>query len=69
MLMIFVIVCKTREEALSMYKRLMPYLNKRGLKLAEDKTKVTHIEEGFDLLGFNQRQYKTNKGMKLLIKP
>lgn len=65
----FVIVCKTKEEALSMYERLKPYLNKRGLTLAEDKTKVTHIEEGFDFLGFNLRQYKTNKGMKLLIKP
>ena len=65
----FVIVCKTKEEALSMYEKLRPYLNKRGLTLAEDKTKVTHIEEGFDFLGFNLRQYKTNKGMKLLIKP
>lgn len=65
----FVIVCKTKEEAISMYEKLKPYLNKRGLTLAEDKTKVTHIEEGFDFLGFNLRQYKTNKGMKLLIKP
>lgn len=65
----FVIVCKTKEEAESMYGKLKPYLHKRGLTLAEDKTKVTHIEEGFDFLGFNLRQYKTNKGMKLLIKP
>lgn len=65
----FVIVCKTKEEAMSMYEKLKPYLNKRGLTLAEDKTKVTHIEQGFDFLGFNLRQYKTNKGMKLLIKP
>ena len=65
----FVIVCKTKEEAMSMYEKLNPYLNKRGLTLAENKTKVTHIEEGFDFLGFNLRQYKTNIGMKLLIKP
>lgn len=65
----FVIVCKTKEEAMSMYEKLNPYLNKRGLTLAENKTQVTHIEEGFDFLGFNLRQYKTNKGMKLLIKP
>lgn len=57
----FVIVCKTKEEAISMYERLKPYLNKRGLTLAEDKTKVTHIEEGFDFLGFNLRQYETTK--------
>jgi len=65
----FVVVCKTKEEAMSMYEKLKPYLNKRGLTLADDKTKVTHIEEGFDFLGFNLRQYKTDKGMKLLIKP
>lgn len=65
----FVIVCKTKEEAMSMYEKLNPYLNKRGLTLAESKTQVTHIEEGFDFLGFNLRQYKTNNGMKLLIKP
>lgn len=65
----FVIVCKTKEEAMSMYERLEPYLDKRGLTLAEDKTKVTHITEGFDFLGFNLRQYKTNNGMRLLIKP
>jgi RNA-directed DNA polymerase len=65
----FVVVCKTKEEALSMYEKLKPYLDKRGLTLAGDKTKVTHITEGFNFLGFNLRQYKTNKGMKLLIKP
>jgi len=43
--------------------------NKRRLVLAEEKTKITHITEGFDFIGFEYRQYKTNKGMKLLIKP
>ena len=65
----FVIVCKSSEEAMSMYERLKPYLEKRGLKLADDKTRITHISEGFDFLGFNLRQYKTNNGMRLLIKP
>lgn len=65
----FVIICKTKEEAICMYERLAPYLNKRGLALTNDKTKVTHISEGFDFLGFNLKQYKTNKNMQLLIKP
>jgi len=65
----FVIVCKTEEEAINMYEKLKPYLDKRGLTLADDKTKDTHISEGFDFLGFNLRQYKTNNGMRLLIKP
>jgi len=65
----FVVVCKTEDEAMSISQRLKHYLDKRGLTLAEDKTKVTHISEGFDFLGFNLKQYKSNKGMQLLIKP
>ncbi|ACA57421.1 group II intron reverse transcriptase/maturase [Clostridium botulinum] len=65
----FVILCKTKEEAETMYERLSPYLKKRGLELAEDKTGITHISKGFDFLGFNIRQYKKIKGMTLLIKP
>lgn len=41
------------------------FLTKRGLKLSEKKTKITHIDAGFDFLGFNVRKYKE----KLLIKP
>lgn len=65
----FVIVCPTEEEARGMYEKLQPYLQKRGLKLAQDKTRVVHISEGFDFLGFNFRQYPTKDGMKLFIKP
>jgi RNA-directed DNA polymerase len=69
----FVIMCETKQEAENMYEVLKPYLNKRGLELAPDKTKVTHISEGFDFLGFNVRRYATKKdgrdSSKLLIKP
>lgn len=69
----FIILCKTEDEANSLYHKLEPYLKKRGLELASDKTKITHITNGFDFLGFNLRQYKiTSKGpykTKLLIKP
>lgn len=41
------------------------FLLERGLVLSEEKTKVTHIEEGFDFLGQNVRKYNG----KLLIKP
>jgi RNA-directed DNA polymerase len=33
------------------------FLSERGLELSEEKTKVTHIEEGFDFLGQNVRKY------------
>ena len=57
------------ELGVNMFEKLKPYLNKRGLTLADDKTKVTHISEGFDFLGFNLKQYRANNGMHLLIKP
>ena len=41
------------------------FLRPRGLELSQEKTKITHIEEGFDFLGQNIRKYKG----KLLIKP
>jgi RNA-directed DNA polymerase len=66
----FVAICHTQEQANSMYDKMTEYLNKRGLSLSMEKTKVTHIEDGFDFLGFNIRQYKQNNGKtKLLIKP
>jgi RNA-directed DNA polymerase len=41
------------------------FLSERGLELSEEKTKLTHIKDGFDFLGFNIRKYKG----KLLTKP
>jgi RNA-directed DNA polymerase len=41
------------------------FLQKRGLALSPEKTRITHIDEGFDFLGQNVRKY----GGKLLIKP
>lgn len=41
------------------------YLKERGLELSSEKTKITHINEGFDFLGWNFRKYNS----KLLIKP
>lgn len=44
---------------------IVNFLRERGLELSESKTKITHIDDGFDFLGFNVRKYKG----KLLIKP
>ena len=41
------------------------FLAQRGLRLSPEKTKVTHIDDGFDFLGWNFRKYRG----KLLIKP
>ena len=54
----FVIFAKSKEDIMKVYELLKPYLNERGLTLAKDKTKITHLNEGFDFLGFNCRRYK-----------
>lgn len=41
------------------------FLAERGLVLSPEKTKITHIREGFDFLGWNIRKYHD----KLLMKP
>jgi RNA-directed DNA polymerase len=41
------------------------FLAVRGLQLSPEKTRVVHIDEGFDFLGWNFRKYEG----KLLIKP
>jgi RNA-directed DNA polymerase len=41
------------------------FLRERGLELSPEKTRITHIEDGFDFLGQHVRKYTG----KLLIKP
>jgi RNA-directed DNA polymerase len=41
------------------------FLAERGLELSQEKTAITHIEDGFDFLGQNVRKYNG----KLIIKP
>ena len=65
----FVIFAKTEEDILKVPEILEPYLVKRGLTLAEDKTKISHLREGFDFLGLNFRIYYSKNGHKTLIKP
>lgn len=62
----FIITGKTKELLENEVKPLVEeFLKERGLKLSIEKTKVTHIGEGFDFLGWN---FRKNDG-KLLIKP
>ena len=37
------------------------------LELSQEKTKVTHVDDGFDFLGFHIRRYRKGKGV--MIKP
>jgi RNA-directed DNA polymerase len=63
----FIITAESKEILeLEIMPFLKEFLRERGLTLSEEKTKITHIDEGFDFLGFNIRKY--NNGV-LLIKP
>ncbi len=68
-----VVFCPTREKAEEAKERLADWLKKRGLQLSEDKTRLSHLTEGFNFLGFSIRHYATpnssRSGYKLLIKP
>ncbi|MEA3393786.1 MAG: group II intron reverse transcriptase/maturase [Pseudomonadota bacterium] len=44
---------------------IVEFLRERGLTLSTEKTRIVHIEKGFDFLGWSFRKY----GGKLLIKP
>src|SRR6266852_1052027 len=49
----FVVICNgTKAETQAMKKELGEFLSTMGLTLSEEKTKVTHITEGFDFLGY-----------------
>ncbi|MES0100652.1 group II intron reverse transcriptase/maturase [Mesorhizobium sp. M0019] len=60
------VITGASKELLEEARSLMEdFLQQRGLALSEEKTKIVHIEEGFDFLGWNVRKYDG----KLLIKP
>ena len=63
----FLITSRTREfledEVIPSVRR---FLAERGLSLSESKTRVMHISEGFNFLGYSVRKYRNGK---LLIKP
>jgi RNA-directed DNA polymerase len=68
----FVCFCETKEDAQQVQNILMEWLKERGLTLSEEKTRIVHLTEGFDFLGFNIRHYPapltSRTGWKLLIK-
>lgn len=68
----FVILCESQEDAIKAQQSTEQFLKNRGLSLSLEKTKILHISEGVDFLGFNIRHYEdrnTKTGCKLLIKP
>jgi RNA-directed DNA polymerase len=64
--------CESREDAEEVTQILKEWLDDRGLELSAEKTRICHLSQGFDFLGFNIRHYRSRNagtGWKLLIKP
>ncbi|WP_324606262.1 group II intron reverse transcriptase/maturase [Streptomyces globisporus] len=62
----FVALCATKEEALMVKERLAEWLEPKGLAFNEEKTRVVHLSEGFDFLGFNIQRMRNGK---VIIRP
>ena len=69
----WVVFCESEEDAQAARLQAQEWLQERGLHLSAEKTRVVHLTEGFDFLGFNVRHYPApttaRSGYKLLIKP
>ena len=61
----FIVTAKDKESLEKLFTLIKQWLFKRGLEISEEKTRIVHIDDGFNFLGFNLRHYKG----KLLIKP
>jgi RNA-directed DNA polymerase len=61
----FAVCCHSGQQAERVKAGLEQWLEPRGLSLNEDKTRIVHLSEGFDFLGFTLRRF----GPKLIIKP
>src|SRR6266480_5963381 len=61
-----VVCCHSRQQAEQVKARLAAWLASRGLAFNEAKTRIVHLSQGFDFLGFSLRRYRNGK---LLIKP
>jgi RNA-directed DNA polymerase len=68
----FVVFCRSQEEAEQAKRTLESWFRERGLNFSPEKTRIFNLDEGFNFLGFNVRQYKVSNsksGYRLLIKP
>lgn len=68
----FCVFCETQDDARAVLETLAAWLAVRGLTLSEDKTRIVHLTEGFDFLGFTIRQYpsaQAKAGYRVRITP
>lgn len=59
----FIVLCNgSKAEAQAMKEELGGLLSHMGLTLSETKTKITHITEGFDFLGYRIKRHRGTSG-------
>ncbi len=62
-----VLVSGTREHADALRGEVAAVLQPMGLRLSETKTKIAHIDEGFDFLGFRVRRHQQRGSSKQYV--
>lgn len=62
----FIVTGDSPEILLEVKNMINEFLKERGLSLSNEKTLITHINQGFDFLGWNFRKYKR---YKLIVQP
>lgn len=60
-----IVYARSREKIEDVQSRIEEWLQPRGLALHPEKTRIAHIDDGFNFLGFSVKRYKG----KCLIKP
>jgi RNA-directed DNA polymerase len=68
----FCVFCESREDAEAAQNCLEEWLKQRGLEFSSEKTRIVHLTEGIDFLGFHIQLYPvttTKTGWKLLTTP
>ncbi len=64
-----VVLCSSSKQAKGALGKIRAIVNALGLTVNEEKTRVSHVREGFDFLGFTYREaYSTRQGRLVRVK-
>lgn len=64
-----VVLCYTQEQAQASLEKIKLILSELGLTVNEAKTRISHVSEGFDFLGFTYREaYSRRQNRKVRVK-
>jgi RNA-directed DNA polymerase len=62
-----IVVTGEKEHAEALRERVADVLAPMGLRLSAEKTRVVHLDEGFDFLGFNIRRMRKRGSQKFFV--